>query len=127
MEIGRGRCRPRKQHNSMSMKAPSAHDGIERWEGWEYQDLVIPVTLFVRHWRHADYVGVAAPRVQPIILAALEEAACAGWRADEPTDFATLFSRSRVRTQDSLLRWRISSVAIRLSRRVSDRQYVPHG
>ena len=100
---------------------------IRRWEGLEFQDLIIPVTLSVLHWRHPDYVGAAAPRVQPLILAALEEAARSGWRADEPTDFATLFSRSRVRTQDSVLRWRISSVALRLSRRVSDRPRVPHG
>ncbi len=100
---------------------------VRRWEGLEFQDLLIPVTLSVRHWRHPDYVGAAAPRVQPIILAALEEAAREGWRADEPTDFVTLFSRARVRTTDSFLRWRISSVAIRLSRPISWGQGAPHG
>ena len=100
---------------------------VRRWEGLEFQDLLIPVTISVRHWRHPDYVGAATPRVQPIILAALEEAASEGWRADEPTDFATLFSRSRVRTTVSFLRWRISSVSIRLSRPISWGHGVPHG
>ena len=100
---------------------------IKRWEGWEYQDLVIPVSLSVLHWRHPDYVGTAAPRVQLIIQAALEKAGCEGWRADEPTDFATLFSRSRVRTTESFLRWRISSVALRLARPMRWGQGVPHG
>ncbi len=100
---------------------------VRRWEGLEFQDLLIPVTISVRHWRHPDYVGAAAPRVQPIILAALQAAAHEGWRADEPTDFATLFSRSRVRTTDSFLRWRIASVAIRLSRPVSWGPLIPHG
>ena len=106
------------------------HDGprpVRRWEGWEFQDLVIPVSLFLRHWRHPDAVGTAAPRVQPIILAALQEAAREGWRADEPTDFATLFSRARVRTTESFLRWRISSVSIRLSRPISWGPLIPHG
>lgn len=100
---------------------------FRRSEGLEFRDLVIPITISVRHWRHPDYVGAAAPRVQRIIVASLEEAAREGWRPDEPTDFATLFSRSRVRTQDSFLRWRISSVAIRLTRLVSGSDLVPHG
>ncbi len=108
----------------------SEHDvprAVRRWEGWEFQELVIPLTISVRHWRHPDSVGAAAPRVQPIILAALQKAAREGWRADEPTDFATLFSRSRVRITDSFLRWRISSVSIRLSRPISWGSLVPHG
>jgi hypothetical protein len=109
------------------MSATDASPEIKRWEGWEYQELVVPVSLSIRHWRHPDYVAAAAPRVQLIILAALEEAASEGWRADEPTEFATLFSRSRVRTTHSFLRWRISSVAIRLARPISWGQLVPHG
>jgi hypothetical protein len=99
----------------------------KRWEGWEYQELVVPMSVCILHWRHPDYVGAAAPRVQLIIRAALEEAASEGWRADEPTEFATLFSRARVRTTDSVLRWHVSSVAIRLARPISWGQLVPHG
>jgi len=65
-----------------------------------------------------DYVGVAAPRVQPFIQAALLLAAREGWRADEPTDFSTLFSRSRVRTTNGFIRWHVSMVTIRLVRPV---------
>ena len=83
---------------------------------WESRELVIPLHVSVAHWRTPDYVGTAAPRVQPIIQAYLREAARDGWRPDEPTDFATLFSRSRVRTRDNAVRWRVVSAAIRLTR-----------
>jgi hypothetical protein len=89
--------------------------GILRWES---RELVIPVAISIMHWRSPDYVGAAAPRVQPIIQASLREAAQAGWQADEPTDFATLFSRSRVRTRNNYVRWRIDSATIRLRRAV---------
>ncbi len=83
-----GRVLPSKQATTATSRGKpctsmNEHDGpraVRRWEGWEFQDLVIPVSLFVRHWRHPDAVGTAAPRVQPIILAALEEAAREGWR-----------------------------------------------
>lgn len=90
--------------------------GITQWEGLEYQNLVIPLTISIHHWRHPDYVAASARQVQPLIRASLEEASRAGWRADEPTDFATLFSRARVRTKDSFISWRVSSVTIRLTR-----------
>lgn len=93
----------------------------------EYQDLVIPLTISVLHWRHPDYVSVATPRIQPIIRAYLKDAAGSGWRPDEPTDFPTLFSRSRVRTRNTFLRWRIDSIAIRLIRIRHSEQIVPHG
>lgn len=85
---------------------------------WESRELVIPLDISVAHWHTPDYVGAAAPRVQPIIEAYLREAAQDGWRPDEPTDFATLFSRSRVRTRDNAVRWRVDSAAIRLTRGV---------
>jgi hypothetical protein len=67
---------------------------------WDSQDLVIPLTISVAHWRRRDdYVEEAASHVQPIIHARLEETAREGWQADEPTDFPTLFSRSRVSTR----------------------------
>ena len=91
------------------------------------RELVIPIAISVTHWRHPDYVGTATPRVQPIIQQALQKAACQGWRADEPTDFATLFSRSRVRTRNSYLRWRVDSVTIRLIRGIQEERLVPHG
>ncbi len=83
--------------------------GILRWES---QSLVIPLTISVAHWRRGAYVEEAAPRVQPIIQARLEETAREGWQADEPTDFPTLFSRSQVRTRDRLFHWRIDAVTI---------------
>ena len=43
----------------------------------------------------------------------LREAARDGWHADEPTDFATLFSRSGVRSRDSYFRWQVDSATIR--------------
>jgi hypothetical protein len=89
--------------------------GIIRWEG---RDLVIPLAISIHHWRTPDYVGAAAPLVQPIIIAYLREAAQDGWQADEPTDFATLFSRSRVRTRNNLFRWRVDSATIRQLRAV---------
>lgn len=85
---------------------------------WEGRDLVIPLAISIRHWRTPDYVGAAAPRVQPIIETYLHDAAQDGWRADEPTDFATLFSRSRVRTRNNFFRWRVDSATIRLLRAV---------
>lgn len=98
--------------------------GIARWE---YQDLVIPMTITVIHWRHPDYVAVASLRAQPLIEASLAEAARSGWHADEPTDFATLFSRSQVHTKDTYLRWRVHTVTIRLIRAITDEPLVPHG
>jgi hypothetical protein len=95
------------------------------------RDLVIPLTISVFHWWHpasvAAYVAAATPKAQPIILASLKEAARDGWRPDEPTDFATLFSRSEVRTSDSFIRWRVFSVTIRLLRADSAAHAMPHG
>jgi hypothetical protein len=89
---------------------------------WDRQDLVIPLTISVAHWRRGDdYVEEAASRIQPIIQARLEETAREGWQADEPTDFATLFSRSQVCTRDGLFHWRIDSVTIRQVRPVRSR------
>jgi hypothetical protein len=98
--------------------------GIRRWE---HQDLLIPLGISVIHWRHPDYVGAAAARVQPMIASALSAAARSGWQADEPTDFATLFSRSQVRTKNTALRWRIDSAMIRLIRPIREEHLVPHG
>jgi hypothetical protein len=89
--------------------------GILRWEG---RDLVVPLAISISHWRTPDYVGAAAPLAQPIIERYLREAARDGWHADEPTDFATLFSRSGVRTQDNCFRWRVESATIRLLRAI---------
>jgi hypothetical protein len=86
----------------------------------ESRDLVIPLDITVRHWRTPDYVGAAAPQAQAIIASYLRDTAREGWRADEPTDFATLFSSSRVRTRDTFLRWRVDSVTIRLWRTVTN-------
>jgi hypothetical protein len=88
---------------------------------WETQDVLIPLAFSVMRWPKPDYVGAATPRAQPMIAARLAIAADDGWTADEPTDFATLFSRSRVRSRNTLLRWRVDSVAIRVTRRVSYR------
>lgn len=90
--------------------------GIERWEG---KDLVIPLTITISHWRTPNYVGAAALLAQPIIMKYLREAERDGWHADEPTDFATLFSRSGVRSRDNYFRWRVDSATIRLVRAVS--------
>ena len=81
----------------------------------DHRDLVIPLAISVIHWRHPNYVAEAACVAQPIIQAAIEGAAREGWKADEPTEFATLFSRARVRTKQSLMFWRVSSVTIRLT------------
>jgi hypothetical protein len=89
--------------------------GIARWES---RELVIPLAISVPHWHTPDYVGAAAALAQPVIARYLEEAARDGWRADEPTDFATLFSRSGVQTRDSYFRWRVESATIRLLRAV---------
>jgi hypothetical protein len=94
---------------------------------WEYQDLVIPLAISVRHWRTPDYVGAATPLVQPMIAAALAAAGHDGWHADEPTDLPTLFSRSQVRTTNTYWRWRITSATIRLTRRVRRLRLIPHG
>ena len=94
---------------------------------WESQELVIPLAISVRHWRTPDYVGAATPLVQPTITAALIRAAGDGWQADEPTDFPTEFSCSRVRATNTFLRWRVVSVAIRMIRRVRWERLVPHG
>lgn len=91
--------------------------GIQRWEG---KDLVIPLTISISHWRTRNFVGAAALLAQPIIASYLREAARDGWRADEPTDFATLFSRSGIRSRDSCFRWRVESATIRLLRAVSN-------
>jgi|SRR5579862_1604441 len=106
------------------MKKRILSGGIQRWE---HQDLLIPLRISVIHWRRPDYVGEAAPRVQPLIVAALAEAARSGWQADEPSDFATLFSRSQVRTRNTFLRWRVDSVTIRLIRPFREEYRVPHG
>ncbi|HEV7126794.1 MAG TPA: hypothetical protein VGN32_05050 [Ktedonobacterales bacterium] len=79
-------------------------------------DLLIPLAISVGRWRHPNYMATAALRAQPIIIAALGMAARDGWKADQPVDFATLFSRSQVRTTATMLRWRVSSVTIRLVR-----------
>lgn len=105
-------------------RAGNMRPGILRWES---QDLVIPVAISVRHWRHPDYVGAATPHVQPLIAASLVAAAHEGWHADEPTDFATLFSRSRVRTTNGVFRWRVTDVTIRLTRPIMREELVPHG
>lgn len=89
--------------------------GILRWDS---QNLVIPLTISVAHWRRGSYVEEAATQVQPIIQSRLEETAREGWQADEPSDFPTLFSRSQVRTRDCLFHWRIDSVTIRQIRPV---------
>ena len=112
----------------MTMKTPSVRDGIERWE---HQDLVIPLAISVRHWWTSDYVHAATPLVQPVIAAALVAAAVDGWQATEPTDFPTLFSRSRVRTTNTYWRWWITSAAIHLTRPVASparrERLIPHG
>jgi len=87
---------------------------------WERKDLVIPLTISISHWRTPDYVGAAALLAQPVITAYLREAALEGWHADEPTDFATLFSRSGVRSRDSYFRWQVDSATIRMLRAVSN-------
>lgn len=89
--------------------------GILRWEG---QDLVVPLAISISHWRTHDYVGAAAMLAQPIIERYLREAARQGWHADEPSDFATLFNRSGVRTRDNCFRWRVESATIRVLRAV---------
>ena len=106
------------------MNEPRRPRGIFRWE---CQDLVIPLAISIRHWRTPDYVGVAAPLVQPIIAAALSTAARDGWHADEPTDFPTLFSRSQVRTTNTFMRWRITSVTIHQRRPIQHDRLIPHG
>jgi hypothetical protein len=88
---------------------------------WETQDVLIPLAFSVMRWPHPDYVGAATPRAQSLIAARLALAASDGWTADEPTDFATLFSRSRVRSRNTLLRWRVDSVTIRMTHRVTYR------
>lgn len=87
---------------------------------WERKDLVIPLKISISHCRTPDYVGAAALLIQPIIVKYLREAARDGWQADEPTDFATLFSRSGIRTRDTYFRWRVDSATIRLLRAVSN-------
>ena len=91
---------------------------------WETQDVLIPLAFSVMRWPKPDYIGAATPRAQSMIAARLAIAADAGWRADEPTDFATLFRRSRVRSRITLLRWRVASVSIRVTRRVTYRRIV---
>ena len=86
---------------------------------WETQDMVIPLAFTVMRWPKPDYIGAATPRAQSMIAARLAVEAGDGWTADEPTDFPTLFNRSRVRSRSTLLRWRVDSVAIRVTRRVS--------
>ena len=86
---------------------------------WESQDVLIPLAFSVMRWPNPDYVGAATRRAQSMIAARLALAADDGWTADEPADFATLFSRSRVRSRNTLLRWRVDSVSIRVTRRVT--------
>jgi len=81
--------------------------------------MVIPLAFTVMRWPKPDYIGAATPRAQSMIAARLAVEAGDGWTADEPTDFPTLFNRSRVRSRSTLLRWRVDSVAIRVTRRVS--------
>lgn len=106
------------------MNERSVSSGIPRQE---YHDLVIPLGISVRHWRTSDYVAAATPLIQPTIAAALIFAAGEGWHADEPTDFATLFSRSRIRTTNTFIRWRVISATIRLTRPMGRAFLVPHG
>ncbi|HEY1388952.1 MAG TPA: hypothetical protein VGF38_10440 [Ktedonobacterales bacterium] len=89
---------------------------------WETQEVLIPLAFSVIRWPNPDYVGAATPRAQTIIAARLAIAADEGWRADEPTDFPTLFSSCRVRSHNTLLRWRVDSVTIRMTRRVPYRR-----
>ena len=86
---------------------------------WQTQEVLIPLAFSVMRWPHPDYVGAATPKAQSLIAARLARAAEDGWTADEPTDFATLFSRSRVRSHNTLLRWRVDAVTIRMTRRVT--------
>lgn len=113
---------PGKQHNIMKARGGSSGSVL-----WEYQELVIPLGIYVLHWRTPDYVGAATPLIQPMIAAALADAASEGWHADEPTDFPTLFSRSRVRTTNTFIRWRVTSATIRLTRLIGGERLVPHG
>jgi hypothetical protein len=108
----------------IEMEEHKLPDGIQHWE---HQDLLIPLGISVIHWRHPDYIGAAAARVQPMIASALSAASRSGWQADEPTDFATLFSRSQVRTKNTALRWRIDSATIRQIRPIRAEHLVPHG
>src|SRR5437868_11827407 len=89
---------------------------------WQTQELLIPLAFSVLRWPNPDYVGAAMPRAQAMIAVRLAVEAGDGWTADEPTDFPTLFSRSRVRSRNTLLRWRVESVTIRMTRRVSYRR-----
>jgi hypothetical protein len=89
---------------------------------WETQDVLIPLGFSVMRWPKPDYVDAATPKAQSMIAVRLARAADDGWTADEPTDFATLFSRSRVRSRNTLLRWRVDSVTIRVTRRVPYRR-----
>ncbi len=34
---------------------------VTRWEELEYQDLVIPVTISILHWRHPDWEQQSIP------------------------------------------------------------------
>jgi hypothetical protein len=88
---------------------------------WQTQDVLIPLAFSVMRWPKPDYVEAAASRAQSMIAARLAMAADDGWAADEPTDFATLFSSSRVRSRRILLRWRVDSVTIRVTRRILSR------
>lgn len=112
----------------MTMIESGVRDRILRWE---YQDLEIRLAISVRHWRTPDYVGAATPLVQPMIAAALAAAGRDGWHADEPTDFPTLFSCSRVRTTNTYWRWQITSATIRMTRPVRSpgrrQELIPHG
>ena len=89
---------------------------------WETQDVLIPLAFSVMRWPKPDYVGAAPPRAQSLIAARLAIAANDSWTADEPTDFPTLFSRSRVRSHNTFLRWRVDSATIRVTRRVTYRR-----
>src|SRR5690348_11251072 len=85
---------------------------------WETQEVLIPLAFSGMRWPKPDYVGAATPKAQSLIAARLAIAADDGWTADEPTDFPTLFNRSRVRSRGALFRWRVDSVTIRVMRRV---------
>ena len=102
----------------MNIEAYDKAHSVLRGVVLDRRDLVIPLAISVNRWRHPNVVVAAASSIQPLILAALMEAAREGWKADQPTDFATLFSRSQVRTTVKLLHWRVTSVTIRLTRSI---------
>jgi hypothetical protein len=107
------------------MHEPGAKStGIQRWET---KGPAIPLAISIIHWGHPNPVKAITPLEQPIIQASIDRAALDGWRADEPIDFATLFSRSQVRTRNTFLRWRVDSMTIQMTRPIWDEHLIPHG